>query len=402
MAVSPFVRLLVHNGDYYATTAALLDPGCETSLISKDLADILNLNGKRTNMKLATFHGRDPKLTVIKTRCQISPTTNSNRKIDVEPLLVVPDLRVNRRCIKWSQHQHQWAHLQYLDLKDFDWREVGIFIGANVPDALKQLETRAPIRSGPHGVKTPFGWTVQGNVPKEICESTTATCNSIQEEENDDVLQQFWTHEWCGSMEDRKRITTMQDEAALAKLDSTIKLIGTEAQPRYEIGLHFVTPQVVLPNNRSSALQRLYAVESRFRVDPLYANRYTKAIEAYMDLGFARRLRMDELPAVGPPGKVWYVPHGLVGNILKPDKPRLVFDADSRFKNVCLNDALHNGPLLMTDMLTSYFISEKTRTQSAWTSTKCFYKCASGRKTNQFSDSSGDDLVILGHQSHSR
>jgi hypothetical protein len=76
----------------------------------------------------------------------------------------------------------------------------------------------------------------------------------------------------------------MQDETALATLDSTIKWIGTDAQPRYEIGLPFFTPKVVLPNNRSSSLQRLYAVESRFRVDPLYTNRYTKAIEAYMDL----------------------------------------------------------------------------------------------------------------------
>lgn len=79
VAVSPFVSLLVHNRDYNATATDLLDPGCETSLISKDLADILKLNGKRTNMKLATFHGRDPKLAVIKTRCQIFPTTNRPR-----------------------------------------------------------------------------------------------------------------------------------------------------------------------------------------------------------------------------------------------------------------------------------------------------------------------------------
>jgi hypothetical protein len=76
----------------------------------------------------------------------------------------------------------------------------------------------------------------------------------------------------------------MQDETALATLDSRIKWIGTDAQSRYEIGLPFFTPKVVLPNNRSSSLQRLYAVESHFRVDPLYTNRYTKAIEAYMDL----------------------------------------------------------------------------------------------------------------------
>jgi hypothetical protein len=44
------------------STVALLDPGCETSLISKELALILNLTGKRTKMNLKTFHGQDPKL----------------------------------------------------------------------------------------------------------------------------------------------------------------------------------------------------------------------------------------------------------------------------------------------------------------------------------------------------
>jgi hypothetical protein len=49
-----------------------------------------------------------------------------------------------------------------------------------------------------------------------------------------------------------------------------------------------------------------------------------------------------------------------VGNILKPDKPRLVFNAASKFKNVCLNDALHNGQLLMTDMLDALFHFRKS------------------------------------------
>jgi hypothetical protein len=56
----------------------------------------------------------------------------------------------------------------------------------------------------------------------------------------------------------------------------------------------------------------------------------------------------------------WYVPHGLVEHPNQPDKPRLVFDARSKFNNICLNDALHNGPLLMTDMLeVLFFFREK-------------------------------------------
>ncbi|XP_045022925.1 uncharacterized protein LOC123466896 [Daphnia magna] len=75
-------------------------------------------------------------------------------------------------------------------------------------------------------------------------------------------------------------------------------------------------------------------------------------------MGFARRLQMSELK--GPVGKTWYVPHGLVEQPNKPGKPRLVFDARSKFNNICLNDALHNGPLLMADMLdVLFFFREK-------------------------------------------
>lgn len=209
------------------------------------------------------------------------------------------------------------------------------------------------------GVKTLFGWTVQGNVPVEVCLSTVVSCNTIQTTDHDDVLKQFWLQELCGSTEDRKITTTMQDENAIALLNATIRKVGTPTEPRYEIGLPFVAPPVYLPNNRSSALKRLYAVESRFRVDPEYAKRYTKAIEMYMEKGFARRLGMSELS--GPMGRTWYVPHGLVEPPNNPDKPpRLIFDARSKFQGVCLNDALHNGPLLMTDMLdVLFFFREK-------------------------------------------
>lgn len=271
----------------------------------------------------------------------------------VNPLLIVPELKVNKRFINWLQHQYRWPHLKGIELPTFDWREVGIFIGANVPEALRQLDLRESSDGGLDGVKTPFVWTVQGNIPLEVCLSTTVSCNNIFNLEDDDVLKQFWLQELCGSVEDRKRTLTTQDEIALATLANTIRKVGTATKPHCEIGLPFKTPVIQLPNNRSDALKLLYARESRFRTDPAYAEKYTKAIEMYMEKGFARRLAMSELK--GPVGKTWYVPHALVENPNKPDKPRLIFDARRKFNNRCLNDAFHNGPLLMTDMMDVLF-----------------------------------------------
>jgi hypothetical protein len=161
---------------------------------------------------------------------------------------------------------------------------------------------------------------------------------------------------WFNGRQQKNNVNERRKRARHIKQND--QKIGSASEPRYEIGLPFLTPPVNLPNNRGAALRRLYAVESRFRTDPVYAQKYSKAIEMYMEMDFARRLQMNELK--GPEGKTWYVPHGLVEHPNKPDKPRLVFDARSKFNNICLNDALHIGPLLMTDMLdVLFFFREK-------------------------------------------
>jgi hypothetical protein len=90
------------------------------------------------------------------------------------------------------------------------------------------------------------------------------------------------------------------------------------------------------------------AAENRFHLDAEHGRRYTEAIEANMKNKFARRLTKTELE--GPTGRTWYVSHFLVTNQSKPDKPRLLFDAASRQNGISLNDALINGPSLLTDL----------------------------------------------------
>jgi hypothetical protein len=66
-----------------------------------------------------------------------------------------------------------------------------------------------------------------------------------------------------------------------------------------------------------------------------FARRYTRQIEANIEAAYARRLRLEEL--AGPKGRTWYLPHFLVTNSNKPEKPRLAFDAASKHGGLCLN-----------------------------------------------------------------
>ena len=51
--------------------------------------------------------------------------------------MVVPKLRVGNKYINWPKEKLRWKHLEDLDLSVFDSRQVGIFIGANVVEALQ-------------------------------------------------------------------------------------------------------------------------------------------------------------------------------------------------------------------------------------------------------------------------
>lgn len=350
VAVSPFVQLIISNGERRAVTTALLDNGCETSLITQELASVLELRGPRMQLRLRTFHGIDPALTAWITSCQISSCFDKTSSFVIPRLMAVPELRVTPRIINWPVEKRRWPHLSNLNISHFDWREVGMFIGMNVPAAFRQIDFRPhPTGSGPDAVLTPFGWAVQGLVDASsvILPSTQSSeCHAISPEgEDDGFIEKMWAVEdKCGSKDDKRALMKQKDEDALVTYRSTVILKGN----RYEIGIPFISPSARVPNNYKAAVRRLYAVESRFKSDSQFAFKYTKAIEMYEELGFARKLQRHEL--IGPEGRTWYLPHFMVVHPAKPEKPRLVFDAAARHRGVCLNDVLHSGPVMLVNL----------------------------------------------------
>lgn len=339
---------MVQNGRVKIETTALLDGGCETTLVSQELATLLGLQGPKVQMNLGTFHGQDPLLTVIVSRCKVS-SLDSTVSFNIRRVLVVPMLQLTPRCIDWPVVKEEWENLKALDLKPYDWQGVGMFIGSNVPAALRQLRiSPSPQEGGPDGILTPFGWTVQGTL--EFKEGAgihhPIRVNCVQEEEeNEKEIQRHWQPDSVEKRNQEKQGSTVRDQIAMSVYKKSVRKM---ADGHYQLGLPFVPEDARLPNNRPDALRRLFATESRFRADPEFARRYTKSIETYVELGFARRLSKEELE--GPPGRTWYLPHFLVESSNKPEKPRLVFDAASRYRGVCLNDVLHSGPVILANL----------------------------------------------------
>lgn len=228
-----------------------------------------------------------------------------------------------------------------------------MFIGVNVDEALRQLEYRRPQwpNGGPTGVLTHFGWTVYGPLSSGSSTDNTHRVHQVKVPEEDvkllDIMERFWQLESFGSPRDKKEILSAEERKVQDFLQGSIKDIGG----RYEMALPWKSKDIRLPNNKKSALRSLYANEGRFRVDAVFAQRYQKQVEQLVELKFARKLKLEEARQE-PEGRTWYLPHFLVENPNKPEKPRLVFDASRKHEGVSLNDALHKGPDLLMKLPT--------------------------------------------------
>lgn len=186
ITISPFVRVTVKNRNFAIETLALLDTGCETSLITQELAKELKLKGPLRQIRLSN--------------CQIA-SRFSAVSFDVARVMIVPKLQLVERYVDWTKERTQLIHLADLDLGVFDSRLVGVFIGANVVGALRQLDIREPKERGPYGVLTPFGWTILGEIPARSSEMDSPQCRQIEIDGDggSDVIEHFWRFESFGS-----------------------------------------------------------------------------------------------------------------------------------------------------------------------------------------------------------
>ena len=125
-------------------------------------------------------------------------------------------------------------------------------------------------------------------------------------------------------------------------LESTIRNVNG----RYEVGLLWRENNLAIPNNRPIALQRLLSNKRRFKSDPDYAQKYSKIIDEYIQLGFARKLETNELE--GPQGRTHHIVHFGVENPNKPGNLRVVFHASLKYKRTASKRRSFRSALIRT------------------------------------------------------
>ncbi|XP_046869435.1 uncharacterized protein LOC124462099 [Drosophila willistoni] len=238
----------------------------------------------------------------------------------------------------------EFPHLEGLPIASYTNARPSILIGTNnwnlaVPLKIKEGAWHQPIAS-----KTRLGWALQSSTPSRATRANVSVhmcgCRDADAKLHEIIKQAFSLDATTA-----KPLSSPEETQALTRLESTTAL----KNGRYEVGLMWKDPEVLLPDSYENALKRLKCLQKQFSRQPQLKEQITKQIENLVEKGYARMLTPEEIAA--PNRRSWYLPTFITKNPNKPEKVRLVWDAAAQSGGKVLNDYIWSGP----DLLNSLF-----------------------------------------------
>ena len=250
----------IHSQDNLINTYAVLDPGSDTTLIRKDIADRLQLVGETCQLNINTV-GNDVSTQNLH---RVSFSLSSKDQLDpvmVHGAWVIDKLNIPSFKVSKKMATEQWAHLSDVDLPEVKGCDMMILIGSDMAHLLVHLEVRQGRWDESIAVKTPLGWTLFGNVSQGRCGTMNVNIlTSDKESTLQHQIERFWEIDSFASKQVPESTLSVKDKRALAILESsTVKEEG-----HYRTALLW-KDEAILPNNRAMAVSRLLPLRATLR-----------------------------------------------------------------------------------------------------------------------------------------
>lgn len=339
----------------------LVDSGAATTIIRKDFAIALGLQGKREGLQLSVVGGeklnqRDSR----RVRFWISPLTEGEEfEIEAHEL--------NETVISVPPLDRAWLS-SFPHLSDVEFTHKAVPIDLILGVQYSHLHAEEEIRQGlpfePGGKRTRLGWFVIGADCKASSDYSVRFVHKV-------VMTAFYNLETLGvrvpDCDCSQNAMSPDDKRTMGMFESSCGKVGD----RYQIGLPWKKDPKLLPNNLPLAEKRLQSLERSLLKNPEKAELYGKAIQQYEDNNWAVPVTREELESDVSP--VYYLPHHGVYRSDKPSTPlRVVFDPSCQFNGVSLNSFLHKGPCLNGDLLGALLMFREERVAFAGDISKMF------------------------------
>ncbi|VDL78098.1 unnamed protein product [Nippostrongylus brasiliensis] len=328
----------------------LLDTGSELSFISNDFAGKLNLpTVDNKTLSISTFNSQSP--TVKK--CEIAEL----QLCDVEGRH--HNLRLHKT--DYIMDTIQQAELKQEDLSFINLHDIAlslqpkpskiqpqILLGCDYLWDLMWPIGKLILPSGLQLIPTKLGYIISG-CQSEITSEPTKTFSVVTSNEEKEMWDRYWrlessgTNEFTGSLQsEREKV----NQEILQNFRNTIE----KRHDGYYVRLPWKENCTSLPDNKSIAWKRLHSVLKAYQHDRATLKQYDDIFKDQLEKGIIEEVSRHDRTEKRI---IHYLPHQAV---ITPNKEttkmRVVFDASAHYKDKpCLNDVLHQGPLILPDMV---------------------------------------------------
>ena len=178
----------VSNSDKTFRANALLDSGSNSTLISKTLADKLNLCGGERSLTMTNVMSTKLKIKSKLLNFSISSNFHPSRT-EISNAWVVDNL--NLPSYKMTK---DFPHLRDIDLERTSDKGISILIGADTPELHLHRDTRIGDKDQPDGLLTTLGWVLMGGKSKTNLSDSNASFNFLNRDAEmlDKSIERFW------------------------------------------------------------------------------------------------------------------------------------------------------------------------------------------------------------------
>ena len=348
----PFITLILENPDTgkRMEVNAMMDTGNTKTMVSKEAADILELDRRELKTRIRGLHSVE--WCDIASSSVLIKAKDSNYEKEIK-IRIYPQLLEGIEVPDWSDLKNRYPHLKNLKIHPPAGKRIHILLGqdqAGVMRAPSDLHVHDDL---PIGRQTPLGWTVFGRgVNKKYVDLNIPTALAVRHalyrneewimSELYEMCQKYFEVE---ETEEKGLELSNDDRYALRSLQ---KSISQAEDGRYSASCLWKKGEPSYQNNMPMALSRLAALSrsKEMRTSEQWDEYYQKFRE-YEEKGYVTKVPITELKN----RNVFYLPHFPVVKVQKDGnkKIRPVFDGSQKYYNKSLNDGILVGPKIMND-----------------------------------------------------
>lgn len=321
----------------------LIDQGSELSFITEDFVKRLCLTRTRASIPLLGIGGLNSGRTRGKVDLHLQSIHDPINSCTIQAY-ILPQL--TSQLPSSDIEQQAWPHLHGLQLADPDYGRPGpihLLIGSDFYGQIIKPDMLKGNLGSPIAQLTTFGWILSGPTNSSENSSALTGYHCAADQELIDLLTKFWHQE---EVKHSDEISLNPEETFCENHYRTT--YQRDNTGRYTVRLPIKASVSSLGNSEKRALHCLKRLRRRFDAEPIYHQLYSDVIQEYKTLGHLTTIPTSEIKS----SLSYYLPHhGIFKEDRKTTKLRIVFNGSSRTTTgVSLNDILHIGPKLQTDI----------------------------------------------------